>query len=355
MTDATTAVLFSSVYFRHNTGKRHPESTRRLQAIIKELEENKSVKNTKWQFVGPTRASTEIVGRVHDLEYINYIQSFCKAGGGLLDEDTVASSESYETALYAVGACINAVDLVINGCYQNAFALVRPPGHHASRSNAKGFCIFNNVAAAAKNLTEHHNLKRILILDIDAHSGDGTQRIFYNTNKVLYVSLHEDPTDFPGAGFLNEMGEGDGLGYNVNIPLPFKTTDSTYLEAIDRIVEPIVSEYSPEFILLSAGFDGHYSDPIGNLSLTSKCYRKIFAFVKELAADNCHGKLVAVLEGGYNVNYVGKLAAQAIGSLSGTHYIFQDAPPVAARRSTRQADKILANVKETQEAFWHLD
>jgi acetoin utilization deacetylase AcuC-like enzyme len=355
MTEATTAVFFSPVYFRHNTGKRHPESARRLQAIIKELEESKRAKDTKWQFVGPTKASTEIVGRVHDLEYVNYIQSFCKAGGGLLDEDTVASRESYETALYAVGGCVNAVDLVIKGCYQNAFALVRPPGHHASRSNAKGFCIFNNVAAAAKNLVEHHDLKRVLILDIDAHSGDGTQGIFYNTNKVLYISLHEDPTGFPGAGFLDETGRGDGLGYNVNIPLPFKTTDSTYLTAIERIVEPIASEYSPEFILLSAGFDGHYSDPIGNLALTSKCYRKLFAFVKEFAADNCHGKLVAVLEGGYNINYVGKLAAQAVGSLSGTHCIFQDALPAAGQRPTKQAEKILVNVKKAQKAFWHLD
>jgi acetoin utilization deacetylase AcuC-like enzyme len=355
MTKARTAVIFSPVYFQHITGRRHLESARRLQAIIDELEKTRLPKNIKWQFVEPTKASVIDVGLVHDVEYINYIKSFCKTGGGLLDEDTVASSRSYETALYAVGGAIKAVDLVLSGSYKNSFALVRPPGHHASRSKSKGFCIFNNVAVAAQYLLKKHELGRILILDVDAHSGDGTQRIFYETSKVLYVSLHEDPTDFPGAGFLSETGLGDGLGYNVNVPLPFKTTDGTYGRAIKEIVEPIVTQYSPEFILLSAGFDGYYSDPIGNLSLTSKCYRKLFGFVKKLANDCCGGKLVAVLEGGYNVNDIGKLATQAIATLSETNYIFRDISSAPNRKPTRQEEKILSKVRKAQSAFWHVN
>lgn len=199
MTETKTAVIFSPVYFQHDTGKRPPESAKRLRAILKELKKGKLSKSRKWQFVKPERASIRNVELVHDNEYIKHVKSLCKTGGGLLDAgDTVASSQSYETALYAVGGSLTAVDLVMQNHYQNAFALVRPPGHHASKFTATGFCIFNNVAIAARCLLEKSHLRRILILDIDAHNCDGTQ-VFYDTNEVLYISLHKDPTSFLGT------------------------------------------------------------------------------------------------------------------------------------------------------------
>ena len=356
MTETKTAVIFSPIYFQHETGKGHPESAKRLYAILEELKKDKLSKCRKWQFVKPRRASIKNVELVHDIEYIRHVESLCKTGGGMLDaEDTVASRQSYETALYAVGGSLTAVDLVMGKYYQNAFVLVRPPGHHASKFRAKGFCIFNNVAIAARYLLEKYHFRRILILDMDAHSGDGTQEVFYDTNEVLYISLHEDPTSFPGAGFVDEIGKGNGLGYNVNVPLPFRTSDDVYLSAVERIVVPIITEYSPEFILLSAGFDAHYSDPVGNLSLSSVCYRTLFGVANRLASENCYGRVVAVLEGGYNTSVTGKLVAQAIGTLSGINNVFEETAPAPKQRVVKQGKKILDEVKRRQRTFWHLN
>jgi acetoin utilization deacetylase AcuC-like enzyme len=351
-----TAVIFSPIYYQHNPGKDHPESAKRLRAIVNELKRSKLSNSEKVQFVLPEKASIEDVELVHGIEYIKLVKAVCKSGGGLLDlQDTVISPESYEVALYAVGGTLKAVNLVMEGKSENAFALVRPPGHHAGKFRALGFCIFNNVAVAAQHLLRKVKLKKVLILDVDAHHGNGTQEAFYETDKVLYISLHEDPSSFPGTGFTDEIGEGEGLGYTVNIPLPFRTDNRVYMKAMKEIVIPIIRQYEPQFMLVSAGFDSHYTDPVGNLSLSASCYGEIYEAIVKLASDVCGGRLVSVLEGGYRLNFVGRLATMAIARMSGTPYIVKDKIPVANRSVELQALKVLEEVKKIQRSFWRID
>jgi acetoin utilization deacetylase AcuC-like enzyme len=351
-----TALIFSPQYYRHNTGKNHPESARRLYAIIKGIEKSKILRTSNLQLIQPERARIEDVELVHGLEYIKLVEAVCKSGGGLLDlQDTVTSPESFETALYAVGGTLKAVNLIMKREFENAFALVRPPGHHAGKYRACGFCIFNNVAIAAKHLTTKYKLRRVLILDVDAHHGNGTQETFYETNKALYISLHEDPSSFPGTGFVDEIGEGEGLGCTVNIPFPFGTGDRIYLKAMNEIVKPIIRQYKPEFILVSAGFDGHYADPVANLSLSAPCIQQIHEMTARLATEVCQGRLVSVLEGGYSLKYVGKLAASAIAAISQTSYIAKDTIPLTSRNIEFQGAKVIREVKKVQKAFWNID
>jgi len=353
---STTGVIFSSVYYRHNLGRGHPESARRLHAIVRELKKSRLQGVGNWQFVEPKKARLKDVELVHGIEYIEFVENQCKSGGGPLDVegDTVASPESFDVALYAVGGTLKAVNLVMEGRFQNAFALVRPPGHHAGKYSACGFCIFNNIAIATEYLPREFDLKRILILDIDAHHGNGTQEIFYETNKVLYISLHEDPREFPRKGFIDEIGEGEGLGYNVNVPLPFRTGDRIYLKAINEIVKPIVKQYKPQFILVSAGLDGHYTDPVGSLSLSALCYQEVYETIFNVASEMCEGKLVLVLEGGYSLSFVGKLAVAAIAKISGAIYSIEDKVPTIKKRIIEQGEKVIKEVKQVQKAFWNV-
>jgi acetoin utilization deacetylase AcuC-like enzyme len=351
-----TAVIFSPKYYQHNPGKGHPESAQRLHAIVNELEKGQLSNSDSWRFVQPEKASLEDVKLAHCIEYIKLIEAVCRSGGGFLDlEDTVVSPESFEVALYAVGGALKAINLIMDGKFQNAFALVRPPGHHASRHRACGFCIFNNTAIAAKYLLKKFKLKRILIMDVDAHHGNGIQETFYETDKVLYISLHEDPHGFPGTGFIDEIGESEGLGYNVNIPLPFKTGDNIYLRAINEIAEPIIDQYKPQFMLVSAGFDGHYADPVGSLSLSALCYQTVFEAIVNLASAKCDGKLVSILEGGYSTVFVGRLAAAAIARMSEATYSIDDRAPAISGQVRKQGEKVLEEVKRVQRAFWKID
>jgi len=351
-----TAVIFSPKYYQHNPGRGHPESAKRLHAIVNELKRGKLSRSKNWRFVEPEKACTDDVELVHDIEYIKLVKAVCKSGGGYLDlGDTVVSSESFEVALYAVGGTLNAVNLVMEKKFNNAFAMVRPPGHHAEKFRALGFCVFNNIAIAAKYLLKKFSLQRILILDIDAHHGNGAQENFYETNKVLYISLHQDPRSFPGTGFMDEIGEGEGLGYNVNIPLPFRTSDQIYLKAVKEIVTPIIRQYKPQFLLVSAGLDGHYTDPVASLSLSALCYQRVYEVIVNLASEVCRGKLVSVLEGGYSLKFVGKIAAAAIAKMSKTSYALNDKVPMSKEYVTRQGEKVIEEVKRVQRAFWNID
>jgi acetoin utilization deacetylase AcuC-like enzyme len=350
-----TAVIFTPKYFLHNPGRTHPESAARLRVMIREVEESGLLKTGNCSLIEPKPARIDDVALVHDVDYIKLIDKVCKSGGGFLDQgDTVASSESFDVALYAVGGVLEATKLVMDGKFRNAFALVRPPGHHAGPYRACGFCIFNNIAIAANYLLERFNLKRVLILDIDAHHGNGTQEIFYSANKVLYISLHQDPRGFPGTGFVDEVGEGKGLGYNVNVPFPFRTGDQNYLTAMNQIVAPIIEQYKPQFMLASVGFDGHYADPVASLSLSALCYRMVFEKVLNLAYRLCSGRFVAVLEGGYALNFVGKMAAAAIAEMSGTEYELTDKIPAVRENVCKQGEMVIEEVMNVQGSFWVL-
>ncbi len=350
-----TAVLFTPKYLDHNPGRDHPESPDRLRAIMKELKESGIFESGKCSLVEPEPASVADVELVHETDYVRLVEEYCSFGGGLLDlGDTLVGPESYETALHAVGGTIGAVDLVMAGEFQNAFAMVRPPGHHAGPDYAMGFCLFNNVAVAAVHLLRDSHLKRLLILDVDAHHGNATQEIFYETDSVLYVSLHQDPTEFPGTGFVDEIGKEKGLGYTVNIPLPYGTDDQAYLRAFNHIVVPVIQQYKPQFILVSTGFDAHYTDPVASLSVSSSTYLKIFEKVLNLASQFCMGKTVGVLEGGYSLSYLGKMTAGVVGRMAGIAYTVRDKHPAATPEIRRQAEKTIGEVKRTQSSFWDL-
>ncbi len=246
--------------------------------------------------------------------------------------------------------------LVATGKFQNAFALVRPPGHHAGRYYALGFCIFNNVAVAASYLLRHFSKKRVLILDIDAHHGNGIQEIFYDTSKVLYIGLHQDPRDFPNTGFTDEIGENEGRGYTVNLPFPFRTPDKLYLKGFNQIVIPIIRQYKPEFILVSAGFDGYYADPVGALSLSAHIYTKLFSKILNSASQSCDGKLVAILEGGYHLGMLGRIVTSVIAKLAGVPYRLRSKRSwQPSARLVRRAEQVIDEVKRVQSSFWNFE
>ena len=286
--------VYDSVYLEHDTGQ-HPENATRLEAIMSRLEESSLKK--RLTHIPPRPATTEELALVHHEEYIAHVQAVVKGGGGWLDPDTVASPGSYKAALYAAGGVIRATEVVMTEG-GSAYALVRPPGHHATATQALGFCLFNNVAIATRYALSKLNLGRVAIIDFDVHHGNGTQDAFYDDPKVLYISTHEFPL-YPGTGSLEETGTGDAEGTTVNIPLPAGSGDSEYLQVFDEVIVPVVRRFGPELILVSAGYDGHWSDRLAMMDLSVTGYAKMAEIIKGLAQELCHGHLVFTLEGGY--------------------------------------------------------
>jgi acetoin utilization deacetylase AcuC-like enzyme len=351
-----TAIVFTPKYYAHDTGPGHPESPRRLKAIMKELKKLGFLSPAKGcTLVKPEKAQIADLELTHSSEHVQLVKRICGHGGGLLDlGDTVVSPASFDVARYAAGGAIKAVDLVLSGKFRNAFALVRPPGHHAGEYYAAGFCVFNNVAIAAAHMIRKCGLDRILVLDIDAHHGNGTQEIFYDTKKVLYISLHEDPREFPGTGFIDETGRGEGLGYTVNIPFPFKTGDHAYLKAIDEITIPITKQYKPQFILTSVGYDGYYKDPVAKLNLSSTAFTLVFQKILGVASTLCEDKFAAVLEGGYTIKRLGALVASTLSRMAGCPLLIEKESLPTSPSATTRAEEIIAEVKQTHSAFWNL-
>jgi acetoin utilization deacetylase AcuC-like enzyme len=351
-----TAIVFTRQYLKHKTGIGHPESPTRLRVIMRELRKSRLVEAGTCFIDTPKQARMKDVELVHSSEHVSLVQRLCASGGGLLDlGDTVVSSESFDVALYAAGGAMQAVERVMAGKCRNAFALLRPPGHHAGQHYSLGFCIFNNAAIAAAHIVTHFDLDRVLVLDVDAHHGNGTQEIFYNNRKVLYISLHQDPSEFPGTGFEDEVGEGEGLGFNVNIPFPFRINDQIYNTAFDQIVIPIIRQYKPQFMVVSTGFDSYYLDPVANLSLSALNYAKTFRRLLDLAAKLCEGKLVAILEGGYNIRLLGKMAVSVIASMAEAPYSFKDKRPVTNPGTQKRAQRTIDEVKRIQSRFWDMN
>jgi len=350
-----TAIMYSPAYLDHATGPDHPESPSRLKVIMEELNKSDLLKTRKCAIFTPKPAKKKDLELVHESDYIELVKKTCASGGGLLDlGDTVVSPKSCEAAVLAVGAVLDAVNMVATGKARNAFALVRPPGHHAGPYYALGFCIFNNVAIAAAHILHRLDYRRVLILDIDAHHGNGTQETFYDTNNVLYLSLHQDPRGFPGTGFIEEIGEEEGMGYTVNVPFPFRVDDKLYQEAFNQIAAPIIHQYKPQFILISAGFDGHYTDPVAQLALSMQNYLKVFSKILSLASQFCEGKVVATLEGGYSLSYLGKMVTSTIANMAGVAYTVRDKGPVADLKTVKKAEQVINSVRQTQSSFWRL-
>lgn len=286
--------VYDPVYLEHDTGD-HPENAERLRAVMARLEE--SGLKDRLVHIKPRAATLEEIGLVHSGEYIASIQAISKRGGGWLDGDTVTSSGSYKAAAYAVGGVIKAVDTVMTEG-GSVYALVRPPGHHATTNQAMGFCLFNNVAITTRYALKKYNLSRIAIIDFDVHHGNGTQGIFYGDPQVLYISPHEYPL-YPGTGDAEETGSGEGKGTTVNIPMPPGCGDIEYLRVFNEVVAPAVRKFKPELILVSAGYDPHWSDSLALMDVTVTGFARMAEIIKKVADEVCPGRLVFALEGGY--------------------------------------------------------
>jgi acetoin utilization deacetylase AcuC-like enzyme len=290
-------LVYDPIYLEHDTGS-HPENSQRLVAMMSHLEETGT--KDKLTCLSPRPASIEELEAVHSPEYISQIKGKAERGGGWLDPDTVMCPRSYEVALYAAGGVLTAVEAVMKREVNSAVALVRPPGHHATRNRAMGFCIFNNIAIAAKFALANFNLSRILIADFDVHHGNGTQDAFYADPKVLYFSTHQYPF-YPGTGWIDQIGTGEGEGTTVNFPMTAGWGDEEYLRAFNEVLVPVAERFQPQLILVSAGFDPHWADSIASMQVSVTGFAQILAVLRKLALELCQGRLVFALEGGYNL------------------------------------------------------
>ena len=276
------------------------------------------LENDKINLLKPEPANLDIIYTIHDKQYLEGIKEKSEKGGGFYTLDTAVNRYTYEAALLAAGGGIETVDQIMSGTAENAFILCRPPGHHAEFSRAFGFCFINNIAVAANHLIQNHELKRIMIVDYDAHHGNGTQNSFYSSNQVLYVGLHQDGrTLFPGSGFPDEIGTGEGQGYTVNLAMYPGAGDKSYELAFSEVIEPLAESFKPEFILVSVGFDGHYKDPLTSLGLTTSGFSMMNSELHRIATKVTSGRLACFLEGGYNLDVMGMCALNLLEELIG--------------------------------------
>ena len=289
-----TGLITSDTYQNHNTGDGHPEKIDRVTSIIENF---KKINNKKLIWKKPNNFDSSLLIKTHSLDYINFVdQSFPANGFAFLDGDTIVSPGSKDATKDAVGSIISAIDGVENKEFKNAFCAVRPPGHHAEKNKAMGFCIYNNVAVGANYLIEKYKYNKIAIIDFDVHHGNGTQNIFYENDKVLYLSTHQYPY-YPGSGTENEKGKFNNI---FNIPLEAGTNSEQYLNAYEHILNKI-NQFKPEFLLFSAGFDAHKDDPLAQLYLQTEDFYTLTKRTLELAKKYCAGKVVSILEGGYDL------------------------------------------------------
>jgi len=297
-----TGFVYDDIYLKHDTGSRHPERRQRLTAINAGLA--KKLSEGKLQLIHPKTSSDILdwIKIVHSQLYIKRVRESCQNGEEYMDSaDTPISKESYDVAVMAASGVLSAIDSVMEGKIRNAFCAVRPPGHHALRDRAMGFCLFNNVAIGAKYIQKKYGLSKVLIVDWDVHHGNGTQDVFYDDSTVLYFSIHRSPF-YPGSGNANERGTGKGLNYTINVPMAPGSGDEDYKKVFVDVLKPRAIEFDPDFVLVSAGFDAHKDDPLGGMNITAGGYAEMTTIVKDIAEKCCDGRLVSVLEGGYSID-----------------------------------------------------
>jgi len=348
------ALIYSDRYLGHQPPLDHPERPNRLIIALEALKSMNLLQQLL--MVEPLKAVEEEVTIVHNLEYVRMVRDFSRIGGGLLDSDTYIVEDTYDVALLAVGGVLKGLRDILSNRYSKAFVLARPPGHHvgfkgrALNAPTQGFCLFNNIAIGAKHLL-NYGFERIAIVNIDCHHGNGTQEIFYKTPNILYISMHQDPeTLYPGTGFLDEIGEEEGVGYNVNIPLPPGSGDDVCLEVIREVISPILNEFKPEIILVSAGFDGYKGEPLGDLNITSYGYAQLFNTLIDIAERYSKGRILAVLEGGYNIGLTRALPA-TISTLLKTR-IKLDTPSRSKRFIMSKTRSIINKLSKLLRSYW---
>jgi len=308
-----TGIVKDKRYMEHDMGPFHVETPKRIEAIYRMIEEKIDF---SLPVIKPRPATEKELEFIHTPGHISRVKSTAGKEHVQLDPDTSTSPKSWEVACLAAGGVLKAVDLILEGKIRNGFALIRPPGHHAEASAAMGFCLFNNIAIGAAHLLRNHGLERILVVDWDLHHGNGTQHSFYDSAEVLYFSTHQYP-HYPGTGHWNEVGEGKGEGFTVNVPLQAGKTDGDYLSIFRKILRPITSEYKPEFILVSAGFDIYEGDPLGGMRITKQGFAALAAELIDLAAEFSRKRILFALEGGYNLQGLQDGVEQVLYQLAG--------------------------------------
>jgi acetoin utilization deacetylase AcuC-like enzyme len=330
-----------SVYLRHDaslahdTGA-HPERAARITAIEAELARHDWLGMERLE---APRVAVDTLTAVHPVRYVRAIDELCAAGGGFLDTDTVVVQESYEAALRAAGGAVALVDLLVRGEAATGISALRPPGHHAEPMRAMGFCLFNNVAVAARHALDAHGLERVLVLDWDVHHGNGTNAAFHDTPEVLFVSLHQAPL-YPGSGPADDVGSGAGAGFTVNVPLAAGAGDAVYASLLEHLVVPLARAYAPQLILVSAGFDAHRDDPLAEMQVTEDGFAAMAGTVRRLGAE-LEAPVGAVLEGGYDLRALAASTAATLRVLSAA-----DPPRAAEVALVPQARDALARLAD---------
>jgi len=339
---AGTGIVIDRRYLDHQTGAGHPERAERIAVLLPMIEAA-----TDLVRVPPRPASGDELALVHDGAYVEEVADTEHKPWFAFDADTLTSPESYATARLAAGGFLALLDAIMSGAVRNGFAFVRPPGHHAERNRAMGFCLFNNVAVGAEYLRRRQGLRRILIVDWDVHHGNGTQHLFESDQGVLYVSTHQYPY-YPGTGAIDEVGHNDGEGYTVNVAFPAGFGDAEYREAFQKIIEPIARQYDPQFVLISAGFDAHLRDPLGGMQVTESGFTAMAHALLDVARDHCDGRCAAILEGGYDLQAIHNSAQQVL-----DEFRTGAAPPPPAPATSR-GSALIERIRRVQSRYWRL-
>jgi len=343
-----TGIVRDRRYYRHGTDY-HPESPKRLEAIYNMLDGPDMV--GKFVDIPARYASEEDLAIVHTPSYIQLVAGTAGLAYYSLDPDTETTADSYDTAKLAVGGVFNAIDNIVSGEVRNAFALIRPPGHHASRDEAAGFCIFNNIALGARYAMRKHKMEKILIIDWDLHHGDGTQSIFYDDPRVLYFSTHQYPY-YPGSGAISETGRGKGAGYTINVPFAAGADDAAYLKVYKRILEPAAMAFKPDLVMLSAGFDIYFQDPLGGMKVTPQGFANLTRVIMDIAEQCCSERFIAVLEGGYHVTGLAKSVKKVLLEMRGETMVTDTQLQQVLSEDDHSRDALISRVIQQLEPVW---
>mgnify|MGYP001180641796 FL=1 len=334
-----TAYVYDPIYLEHNRPG-HPENARRLERILQVLNERGMLDHLRQ--LEPRPATREELLRVHTERHVDHVKEMAQRGGGHLDPDTYVSPRSFEAALMAAGGGVRALEAVLDDEIGNAFALVRPPGHHATAGRAMGFCLFNNVAIAARAALARKEIERVFIADFDVHHGNGTADIFAADPDVFYFSTHQYPY-YPGTGSKEDVGKGSGAGRTLNVPLPMNVGDKGYTQVFEALVWPLVERFNPDLIFVSAGYDGHWDDPLAHMALSLAGYAAMARALVSMAEQWCEGQIVFTLEGGYQLDVLAYGVLNTFYALLGEETVVDPLGP--SKRSEPSIDGLIDDLK----------
>jgi acetoin utilization deacetylase AcuC-like enzyme len=354
----TTGLIYDPIFLEHFTPEGHPERPQRLEMAMQVLEGLHWLEREGLVMIPPRAATVEELTAVHELAYIHKVERAAQKAAQQESQDgrktrffatdTYVSAKSYEAALKAAGAPLTAIDALMKGEIDNAYCLVRPPGHHALPEAAMGFCLFNNVAVAARYALEHYGFERVMIIDYDVHHGNGTQEMFYSDPRVLYFSTHRAPF-YPGTGAWDERGEGAGLGTTINVPLPATTGYEIYEPVFRQVMAPAADRFDPQLILVSAGFDAHWKDPLGGMYLSTAAFAKLTQIIIDVAKSLCNGRLIMVQEGGYDLYANAYCIATCINLLLGDDAAVDDLGPAPDKAFRINPDVLIGELRRIHE------